>query len=91
MGGYRDLEEWEYFEDGYTAWYLSPSQRLVIIRDPQLAGSCWLWRVYDNGVPQADGADILADTFWDHELGYFDTPYDAYDDVRNKGMERTGY
>ena len=89
----RDLEDWFYIDEDNVPRYISQSGNIVIMLDPfeteEQAEHQWLWRVYDYGVPDLDGYDLLADDTWDHEFSYFDDVADAYNDIRLKGMERS--
>jgi hypothetical protein len=91
----RDLEEWFYTDEDNVPRYISPSGTIVIMLDPfeteEQDSNCWLWRVYDNGVPDLEGYDLLADEEYDHEFSYFDDMNDAYNDILLKGMERNRY
>jgi hypothetical protein len=90
----RDLEDWSYFDDELVR-YISPSETIVIMVDSyeteDQGEMRWLWRVYDNGVPDLSGYDLFEDDTWDHEFTGFEDVSEAYNDILIKGMERNHY
>ena len=89
----RDLENWDYIDIDDVPCYISGSDRLVIFKDfyesedqgrPQ-----WFWRVYDEGIGDLAGEDLLTDDTYDHELGPFNNPQEAYADIIEQGMNRS--
>ena len=86
---YRDLESWEYFETNFSTWYISPSHTILIMKNPYEDNAlCWFWRVYDDGLPQLEDEELLYDETWNHDIGFFATAFEAYQDICAKGMER---
>lgn len=88
----RDLENWEYCDTDDVPCYISGSERIVIFKDfyetDNIGRAQWYWRVYDEGIGDLIGEDLLEDDTYDHELGPYDTPQEAYADIIEQGMNR---
>lgn len=90
----RDLDEWYYTTDGLRCpRYISPSKRILIMEDPieidEDGSTSWFWRIYNDGVPEIGGHELLSDTSWDYQFYYFENAAEAYFDMLDKGMMRS--